>query len=300
MTTMSEWSQIQSGMPPWREASYDPKTRYIRNGRDLAEYVHYDFPYQACLGAALVLINSGPRSVLNCNQFRSGSNPYRYSTVEEGFVTFGQAEVTDWLGRVSTVALKAAYCQKWMVHRRLRPEALGGLIHQTRAGIRKYPVHSSILESEAVEAVSQRYNSSLLPQAYPEGCPLHPSYPAGHAAIAGACSVVLKACFDASMLLPGCVEPSPDGLSLVARSEYSPTVGDEINKLAFNIAMGRDWAGIHYRSDAIVGLQLGEDVGISVLQDLACTCTEDFKGFSFRRLSGSQIHITPRGELIQE
>jgi hypothetical protein len=102
------------------------------------------------------------------------------------------------------------------------------------------------------------------------------------------------------MLLPGCVEPSPDGLSLVARSEYSPTVGDEINKLAFNIAMGRDWAGIHYRSDAIVGLQLGEDVGISVLQDLACTCTEDFKGFSFRRLSGSQIHITPRGELIQE
>jgi hypothetical protein len=299
MTSLSEWSQIQSGFPPWREASYDPTPRYIRNGRDLAEYVHYDFPYQAYLGAALILMNSGPKSILNCNQFRSGNNPYRYSTVEEGFVTFGQGEVTDWLGRVTTAALKAAYCQKWLVHRRLRPEGLGGLVHQTRTGIREYPVHPSLIDSDAVNAVFSRTGSYLLPQAYPEGSPLHPSYPAGHAAIAGACAVVLKTCFDGSMLLPGCVEPSADGLSLIARSDYSPTVGDEIDKLAFNIAMGRNWAGIHYRSDAVAGLRLGEDVAISILQDLACTYTEDFKGFSFRRFSGTQIHITPQGEVLQ-
>jgi hypothetical protein len=299
LTTRNEWSQIQAGMPPWREASLDPTPRYIRNGRDLAEYVHYDFPYQAYLGAALILINSGPKSILNCNQFRSASNPYRYSTVEEGFVTFGQAEVTDWLGRVTTAALKAAYCQKWMVHRRLRPEALGGLIHQTRSGVRKYPIHSSLLESEAVDAVFLCTRSCLLPQAYPEGCPLHPSYPAGHAAIAGACSVVLKACFDGSMLLPGCVEPSADGLTLVPLADYAPTVGTEIDKLAFNIAMGRDWAGIHYRSDCVAGLQLGEDVGISILQDLARTYTEDFKGFSFRRFSGTNVHITAEGEVTE-
>jgi len=125
-----------------------------------------------------------------------------------------------------------------------------------------------------------------------------PSYPAGHAAIAGACSVVLKACFDGSMLLPGCVEPSADGLRLLARTDYSPTVGDEIDKLAFNIAMGRDWAGIHYRSDADAGLRLGEDVGISILQDLACTYTEDFKGFSFKRFSGTEVQITPQGEVV--
>jgi hypothetical protein len=298
MTTLSEWSQIQAGIPPWRQASYDPVPRYIRNGRDLAEYVHYDFPYQAYLNAALILINSGPTSILNCNQFKSPSNPYRYSTVEEGFVTFGQAEVTDWLGRVTTAALKATYCQKWMVHRRLRPEALGGLIHQTRTGIRKYPIHSPVLESEAVDAVFSSTGSYLLPQAYPEGCPLHPSYPAGHAAIAGACSVVLKVCFDGSMLLPGCVEPSADGLTLVARSDYSATVGDEIDKLAFNIAMGRNWAGIHYRSDAIAGLLLGEDVSISILQDLARNYTEDFKGFSFARMDGTKVRITPQAEVI--
>jgi len=43
MTTVSEWSQIQAGMMPWREVSYDPTPRYIRNGRDLAECVHYRF-----------------------------------------------------------------------------------------------------------------------------------------------------------------------------------------------------------------------------------------------------------------
>jgi membrane-associated phospholipid phosphatase len=298
MATSSEFSQIQSGIPPWREATYDPTPRYIRNGRDLAEYVHYDFAYQAYLNAALILVNSSPKSVLNCNQFKSAANPYRYSTVEDGFVTFGSAEVTDWLGRVTTAALKAAYFQKWMVHRRVRPEALGGLIHQSRMNIRKYPVPSSLLESEAVSTVFSRTGTYLLPQAYPEGCPLHPSYPSGHAAIAGACSIILKACFDGLMLLPACVEPSADGLSLVPCPDYSPTVEDEINKLAFNIAMGRNWAGIHYRSDNVAGLRLGEDVAISILQDLACTYTEDFRGFLFTRIDGTSIHITPQGEVI--
>lgn len=128
---------------------------------------------------------------------------------------------------------------------------------------------------------------------------MHPSYPAGHAVIAGACSVVLKACFDGSMLLPGCAEPSADGTSLVSCPDYSPTVGDEIDKLAFNIAMARNWAGIHYRSDCVAGLRLGEDVAIAILQDLACTYTEDFAGFSFKRFSGTEVHITPGGELIE-
>lgn len=299
MTSLNEWSQIQLGFPPWLAANYDPTPRYLWNGRDLAEYVHYDFAYQAYLGAALILINASAKSMLNCNQFKSSNNPYRYSTVEEGFVTFGPAEAVDWMGRVTTAALKAAYCQKWMVHRKLRPEALGGLIHQTRMNIRKYPVHESLLHSEAVDAVFQQTGSYLLPQAYPEGCPFHPSYPAGHAAIAGACSVVLKACFDGAMLLPACVEPSADGLSLKPTSNYFPTINDEINKLAFNVSMGRDWAGIHYRSDCVAGLNMGENVGISVLQDLACTFTEDFKGFSFKRFNGTEVHITPQGQLIE-
>jgi hypothetical protein len=134
MTEFSEWSQLQVGFQPWLAATYENRPRHIISGRDLAEYVHYDFAYQAYLGAALILINANAKSIHNCNQFRSSNNPYRYSTLEDGFTTFGPAEAVDWIGRVTTAALKAAFCQKWMVHRRLRPEELGGLIHQNQDG----------------------------------------------------------------------------------------------------------------------------------------------------------------------
>jgi hypothetical protein len=298
MTAFGEWHQIQSGVPPWREAAYHEKPRYVSSGRDLAECVHYDFPYQAFLNAALILLDKGPDTILNTNPFGSQNSPYCRSKVQEGFVTFGSAEITDWLARMSMAALKASWCQKWMVHRRLRPEALGGLLHQTKTGVKQYPVHSALLNSAAVEATHRANGTYLLPQSYPEGSPLHPSYPAAHAAIGGACSVALKTFFNESMLMPGCVVASPDGLSLLPCSNYSPTVGAEVNKLAFNIAMGRNWAGIHYRSDATAGLRLGEDVAISVLQDLVRTYTEDFKGFSFTRLDGTRIRITPQGKVV--
>src|SRR5205814_2227189 len=173
LTTLNEWSQIQAGVPSWLVASYDSLPRYIRNGRDLAEYVHYDFPYQPYLNAALILINGGPHSILNCNQFKSDNNIYRYSTIQDGFVTFGQAEVTDWLGRVTTAALKAAWFHKWVVHRRIRPEELGGLIHQTRATGGRFHLHEAMSNSAAVDAVLERTGAYLLPQAYPEGTPLH-------------------------------------------------------------------------------------------------------------------------------
>ncbi len=297
MTSFNEWSQIQQGFDPWRSARYRDQPRYISSGRDLAEYVHYDFAYQAYLGAALILINANAKSIHNCNQFKSANNPYRYSTREDGFATFGPAEAVDWLGRVTTAALKAAYCHKWMVHRRLRPEELGGLIELTKSGRKSYPLHDSLLQSRAIEEVAKTTGTFLLPQAYPEGCPTHPSYPAGHAAVAGACSVILKACFDGNMLLPNCLEPTADGSKLNSCSDYFPTVNDEINKLAANVSMGRNWAGIHFRSDNVAGLQLGEAVGISILQDLAQTFTEDIQGFSLRLFAGNRINIGRDGTI---
>ncbi len=299
MTTFGEWLQIQSGVPPWRECTWDGIHRYIRNGRDLAEWVHYDFLYQAFLNAALILMNHRPESVLSeTRSVFSEQNPYKHSKVQDGFVTFGLAQVVDWLGRVTTAALKAAWAQKWLVHRRLRPEAFGGRIHQTKTKTIEYPIHGDVLNSIAVEETFRRHGSYLLPQAYPEGCPLHPSYPGGHAAVAGACSIVLKALFDESALMPDCVHASADGLSLEpCPPGFVPTIGAEVNKLASNIAMGRSWAGIHYRSDSTAGLRLGEEVAISILQDLVRTCTEDFGGFAFTRQDGSKVRINPSGEV---
>lgn len=79
--------------------------------------------------------------------------------------------------------------------------------------------------------------------AYPEGCPPHPSYPVGHAVIAGACVTVLKAFFNESFLLPQPVVASADGLSLLPYKETNLTVGGELNKLAANISLARNTAG---------------------------------------------------------
>jgi hypothetical protein len=64
LTQRSEWLQLQSGLPPYREMVFDPKPRYISTGRHLAEWVHYDFLYQAFHNAALILLNLGPESIL--------------------------------------------------------------------------------------------------------------------------------------------------------------------------------------------------------------------------------------------
>src|SRR6266850_851078 len=296
VNSYGEWLQIQTGVPPWRDYVFDEKPRYIRSGRDLAEWVHYDFLFQAFLNAALILLNQNPDAVLNKNPFYSASNPYKQSKVQEGFVTFGCGDIVDRLGRVTTAALKAAWFQKWLVHRRLRPEEFGGRIHQTMVRTMQYPVPSTLLNSAALQETFRRNGNYLLPQAYPEGAPIHPAYPSGHATVSGACATILKAFFDENALLPDCVMASADGLSLMPCHDFAPTVGQEINKLAFNIPMGRDWAGIHYRSDATAGLRLGEEVAISILQDLVRTYNEDFPGFRFTRFDGTPIIISADAE----
>lgn len=292
LQTYSEWLQIQTGVPPWRPTAFEQEYRYITTGRDLAEYVHFDFLYQAFLNAALIMENQGPENLLNTTYYLGETNPYKHSKTQQGFVTFGCAHIADWLGRVVTAAMKAAWYQKWLVHRRLRPEEFGGRVHQAKAASMDYPIHKDLLNSAAVQEVFSRQGSYLLPQSYAEGCPLHPAYPAGHATVAGACATILKAYFDESMVLADCVVPTPDGRSLEPYRGPALTAKGEIEKLAFNIPMGRDWAGIHYRSDGTAGLRLGEEVAITVMEDLVNTLTEDFDGFRFTRFDGKPVHIT--------
>jgi len=292
LTSWSEWLVLQTGVPPFRAWTPDPQPKYIHNGRSLAEWVHYDFLYQAYHNAALILLNQSPDAVLNVNPYLSPTNPYKSTKVETGFATFGAPHICCLLGTACQSALLAAWFQKWLVHRRTRPEEFGARVHQTKVGAAKYPVHSDLMNSAALRAVLASNGTYLLPQAYPEGCPLHPAYPSGHATVAGACSVMLKAFFNETEIMTNCVVASADGTSLSPFSEVTLTVGGEINKLAFNVAMGRDFAGIHYRSDAEAGIRLGEDVAIAMLQDLVNTFAEDFTGFRFTRVDGTPVQIS--------
>ena len=84
---------------------------------------------------------------------------------------------------------------------------------------------------------------------------------------------------------------SPDGLSLLPYSGPPLTVGGELNKLASNISIGRNGAGVHWRSDGVEGMKLGEAVATSLLRDRANNYNEPFAGYSLTRFDGTTITV---------
>lgn len=81
--------------------------------------------------------------------------------------------------------------------------------------------------------------------------------------------------------------PGDGGATLIPLSPLvSLTVGGELNKLANNVAIGRNGAGVHWRSDATESLKLGEQVAIQLLKDLKTTYPEPFSGFTFTDFEG--------------
>lgn len=112
---------------------------------------------------------------------------------------------------------------------------------------------------------------------------------------------MLKAYFDESFVIPNPLEhnrdplhPENDGTALVAANgNPTLTVGGELNELASNLSLGRNMAGIHYRSDYLQGVLLGEEVAIGILQDQLETYNEDYT-FTFTRFNGRTKIIRKR------
>ena len=285
MTDFASWLAVQNGKGPF-PANIISGTSYIKNGRDLGAWVHADISFQAYLFAAQWLLTHG--ATLN------PGNPYLASKNQVGVQTFGSQYILDLLGEVTNRALKAMWYQKWFVHRTLRPAKFGGLVHNTITGVAKYPINHEVLNSQAVAQTFAKYGTYLLPAAYPEGGPQHPAYGEGHGVIAGACVTALKAFFDDTFVLPSPIVASDDGQTLVPYTGADAgqiTVGGELNKLASNVALGRDMAGVHWRSDAKEALLLGEAVTISILRDQRSTYNEPFDGFTFTKFDGRTITV---------
>ncbi len=296
LTNYADWLDIQNGRTPQQSNQFDRVRRYIRNGRDLAQWVHVDVLFQAYFEACLILLAppdpTDPDTGGGIGAPLNPGNAYLDSHTQIGFGTFGAPHIATLLCEVATRALKAVWYEKWFVHRFLRPEAFGGSIHNTKIGAADYPIHADVLNSEALDRVFRQNGTYLLPQVYPEGSPTHPSYGAGHATVAGACVTILKAMFDESFVIPHPVVPSNDGLSLIPFADGKElTVGGELNKLAANVAIGRNFAGIHYRADYAESLKLGEAVAISVLRDQRACYNEDFSGFTFTKFDGTTITV---------
>jgi hypothetical protein len=310
MTDWLEWLAVQCGEQR-NTAKPSEDAVFIRNGRDISQYVHVDQLYQAYFVACLILLSypvggqDGPPAFASRIPYVSD----RAARTQMGFATFGGPHLLALLTEVSARALKAVWHQKWYVHRRARPEVFAGRIHNHRVrNCAKYDIDFATLDMATNLPTRPNFNW-LLPQAFPEGSPTHPAYGAGHATVAGACTTILKAWFDGTVKLSSLYNPvtckalvpyvaSADGLR---REKYAGadaddlTIEGELNKLAANIGIGRNFAGVHWRTDHTASIALGEQVAIDTLHDYAGTYEERNVEFRFRKFDGSTSVVNRSG-----
>ncbi|MEM6558703.1 MAG: vanadium-dependent haloperoxidase [Myxococcota bacterium] len=292
MIDQAEWLRIQRGANPSSPLNFEPTFRYIYNNRALGEYVHRDVLFQAYFNAALILLSFG-------NEAIDPANPYTKTGANQGgFTSLGPPFILDLVTRAGNLGLSGAWFHKWRIHRRLRPEVFGGRAHFNVTGQRSYEICDEFFASRALELAFETNGTGFLPMAFPEGSPTHPAYPAGHATVAGSCCTVLKALFNEDFVLPRPVVSNDDGTVLNAYNG-SLRAGDEINKLAANVSIGRDAAGVHYRSDGIDGLVVGEQQALTLLREASTLLNEDFDGFTLSLFDGSRVRITD-GQIIDE
>ncbi|MFL6843941.1 MAG: hypothetical protein ACJ8ER_03570 [Allosphingosinicella sp.] len=298
--TYGEYVRLQnSEIPRPYDCRHFTGTGVIRTGRHLGDYVHVDSAYEEHIRATDILTGM--------NIARSPNSPYSKPSLnpnEGDGPTLGPPDCWALVGAIRGEAERAAWTQKYLVARRARPEVMAALVHLAKSDPNHFlrnllspsffapgPVFDLL---EAVKSRNATLNGGveknyLLPQMYPEGSPAHPSWTSGHATIAGACVTVIKAIFNNLVQIQ---VPAFGGEPNVATS----TVKCELDKLASNVAIGRDWGGVHYRSDGEHGILLGEQIAIEYLQNYIRTYAEefrDFRGFPLIKRNGAAIRITP-------
>lgn len=341
MTTFEEFVKVQNGekrnnKPKPGSDFYEPNGedgllhRFIRTPRDMATYVHIDALYQAYLNACLILLSQKDAEDVGLAPFDplfadlSGESA---GSKAGGFALFGAPHILSLVTEVATRALKAVRFQKFNTHRRLRPEALAARI--AKAGAPGFATKVKVIANGHFQAMKDAleetltklvdlqdddYERGLLPMAFAEGSPMHPSYGAGHATVAGACVTILKAFFDTSTVLKrfdqngktvvGFVDDKHDGENVeivdsdegkkleIKQATLPLTLEGELNKLAANIAIGRDMGGVHYYVDYYDSLLMGEEVAIGMLQDQAQCYPKDAFVMSLTKFDGTSIIVS--------
>jgi hypothetical protein len=322
LTDWNTWLRAQNGQKLRDNAALfdvSQDRRFITFPRDLATYVHDDALYEAYLNACLILLSMGTpfdpgfaklsgqgELFLNSLDINGALSLETHARQAGGFALYGGPHILTLVTEVATRALKAVRYQKFNNHLRLRPEALAARIHRANEIETQFPSVGTKFSdlAEAIEptvtAVTTLNSAagdatSLLPMAFQEGSPMHPSYGAGHATVAGACVTILKAFFDSSCVFVRrdgqdifsryqdgdiAVEytASPDGSSLVeATGQTFLSLEGELNKLSANISIGRNMAGVHFFSDYYDSLRMGEQIALGILEEQAlCYPTDPF------------------------
>ena len=310
-TTTKGFLKMIQGQTSMRIVPDGRPPSYLRSGRGIGSMVHNDpiFSYYFnTLVLALVL----------------GIPIEGFDQSDKHVTKFGDTGPPDMLLIIVTVAKGAmltAWYTKWLRCMKIRPEMYAARIAKALdekfTERNKVPFFEEIYRmsrdpklKELFEKISEgnAEHAPFLKGIYNEGSPTHPSFPAGHAVLAGSCITVIKAMlrtndernrpirWDRPVRLA-----SKDGFStrLIERSEDPTirhmTINGELNKMAMNFAFGRNFAGVHYRNDTEYGLKLGEEYAMHVLGNLSKNFYPRVKRpditFTLEKFDGSVVQI---------
>jgi hypothetical protein len=303
VVTEQGFLDMQNGIagPP---SEYEDATKYVYNGQVLGSIVHRDPLYNFYYAAALISLQNNIVPEYT-----------EYNTNSSSWTSGGPPDIFSTVAAVALGALRCAWYQKWKVAMRIRPEQLAKRVNDLintpelktkipgftdlEEHLQKCPKILDKIRMSNVNSVGEE--NYLLNTIYPEGSPTHPSTVAGHAAVAGACVTVLKAMLkthdNEGNLLDWPMQhmiASDDGESLENITAHT-TIVDELDKLAYNVARGRDFAGVHYCVDGSKGIKLGEIYAISYLRDKCLEYSEksngSFTGWKLTKFDGTTITI---------
>jgi hypothetical protein len=309
------WINIQNGKVTSDESTKTGNFLYCHSPRVLGAKVHNDALYQFYYNAALIA-------------FQNGIGPSAFQNDKSSaWVSSGGPDVLASVAHVALGALRVAWYQKFCISMRIRPEVYAQRINliktNTETFIKSVPRLKQVQNNLTTEAdtlleevktfnanLSGQTGTYLLPLQFTEGSPVHPSLPAGHAVVAGACVTVLKAMLSThdkqdnnyiKKAWPLDVKHSLDGTAL---DDYTGdideiTIVGELNKLASNVSIGRNMAGVHYRADGDCGMKLGEIYALTYLVDKASEYSESYNGvfdcFVLEKFDGTTVKISKDG-----
>jgi hypothetical protein len=287
------------------------QARRLQTMRDMGSFVHRDPAYAIYFNAAMIVLDAGTDG-LDTSAFPSSN-----------FLDTGGPDILTTLGAVARAAFRAAWSIKWGSALKIRPEEYAARIqvavkHNDASTNARIPGFTDLKSWSAEHGPrdilamveTQRKGDLFLNGLYNEGSPTHPAFPAGHAAVAGACTTVLKAMIKthnkdgSKRLWKDAVGPVKrvnltDGSLMDASQDSGETVIGELNKLANNVALGRDMAGVHYRTDGKLGLDIGQKVAEQILLDLVTQgypreLRQDIS-FTYEDFAGSTVVIDAGG-----
>ena len=109
MTNHADWLKVLKGATNGTNV-FDSAPRYIRNNRDMAQFLFVDFMGQANINAFFLLVDlRSSRTLTRQPRPQLDSRRHRAST-------FGPPGILDLVSRAPDTALRASFYQKWLVH----------------------------------------------------------------------------------------------------------------------------------------------------------------------------------------